>query len=56
MHVTDGAVSRFRFENVCDPEQPLKLYPSVISVTFSSGETVNVIGVPCAVVPIHWPV
>jgi hypothetical protein len=34
MHVTIGAVSRFRFENVCVPEQPLKLYPTLMAVTF----------------------
>jgi hypothetical protein len=55
MHVTIGAVSRFRFENVCSPEQPLKLYPTVMAVTFSSGDTLKVIGVPWDVVPLHWP-
>jgi hypothetical protein len=34
MHVTIGAVSRFRFENACTPEQPLKLYPTVMAFTF----------------------
>jgi hypothetical protein len=45
----------FRFENVRDPEQPLKLYPTVIEVTVSSAETVKAIGAPCDVVPLHWP-
>jgi hypothetical protein len=33
MHVTIGAVSRLRSENVCIPEQPLKLYPTAMAVT-----------------------
>jgi hypothetical protein len=45
--------SRLRFEYVCVPEQPLKLYPTAIVVTFSSYETVNVIGTPCDVLPFH---
>ena len=28
----------------------------VTAVTFSSEDTVKAIGVPCAVVPVHWPV
>ena len=55
MHVTFGIVSRLRLENVCEPEQLLKLWPIVIDVTFSSAEIVNDIGAPCAVVPIHSP-
>jgi len=55
MQVTDGAVSRFRFENVCVPEHPLKLYPTEIEVTFSSADTVKLIGVPWDVIPLHWP-
>jgi hypothetical protein len=34
MHVTMGVVSRFRFENVCTPEHPLKVYPILMAVTF----------------------
>jgi hypothetical protein len=55
MHVAIGAVSRFRFENVCTPEQPPKLYPTVMEVTFWSGETVKLIALPWDVVPVHWP-
>jgi len=33
----------------------LKLYPTTIDVRVSSDDTVNVIEVPCAVVPLHWP-
>jgi hypothetical protein len=32
--ITFGAVSRLRFEYVWMPEQPLKLYPTEIDVTF----------------------
>ena len=46
MHVTLGVVSRFKFENVFVPVQPLKLYPREIEVTLSSGETLKVIGLP----------
>ena len=46
---------RDRFENVFDPEQPLKLYPTVIDVTFSSGETTTAIDLPWDVVPFHTP-
>lgn len=53
--MTSGAVGTFRFENVWDPEQALKLYPSVIAVTVSSGETVKAIGTPWDVMPLHWP-
>lgn len=41
--------------NVWKPEQPLKLYPTVIATTASLGETVKLIGVPWDVVPLHWP-
>lgn len=41
--------------NVWKPEQPLKLYPTVIVSTVSAGETVKLMGVPCDVVPLHWP-
>jgi hypothetical protein len=50
-----GAVGRFRSEKVCDPEQPLKLYPTVIDVTVSSADTVKPIGMPWAVTPLQWP-
>jgi len=46
MHATLGAVSRSRFENLFVPVQPLKLYPTEIEVTLSSGDTLNVIGLP----------
>jgi len=46
MHVTSGAVSRLRPENVSTPEQPLKLCPIVIAVTFSSVDTEKLIGAP----------
>jgi hypothetical protein len=55
MQMASGAVGTFRFENVCVPEQPLKLYPTAIAVRTSSEDTVKVIGVPCAVVPLHRP-
>src|SRR6185503_3061584 len=55
MHVTSGAVGTLKLENVFEPAHPLKSYPSVIVVTFSSGETVNAMGVPCDVVPVHSP-
>ena len=55
MHVTWGTVSTLRLEKVCDPEQPMKLCPTVIVVTFSSDETENAIGLPCEVVPDHCP-
>lgn len=55
MHLTSGAVSRFKFENVRVPEQPLKLYSTVIDVTFSSGDIVKLIVLPCEVVPLQWP-
>ena len=50
MQMTFGAMLRLRFENVCDPEQPLKLCPTVIAVTFSSGEIVKAIELPWDVV------
>ena len=49
--MTSGAVGTCRFENVCVPEQPLKLYPTEIVVSISSEDTVNVMALPCAVVP-----
>jgi hypothetical protein len=55
MQVTSGAVATCRFEKVCVPEQPLKLYPTEIVVSISSEDTVNVMALPCAVVPFHWP-
>lgn len=55
MQVTSGAVGTFRFENVCVPEQLLKLYPTAIVVRTSSEDTVKLIVVPCAVLPLHWP-
>jgi len=55
MQVTSGAVRTLRFENVCDPEQPLKLYPRVMVVTVSSWDTVKAIGIPWAVIPLHCP-
>ena len=55
MQVTSGAVGTFRFENVCIPEQLLKLYPTAIAVRASSEDTVKLIGVPCAVLPLHSP-
>jgi hypothetical protein len=33
----------------------LKLYPTAIVVRVSSEETVNVMDLPCSVVPFHWP-
>ena len=48
-----GTVATLRFENVCVPEQPLKLYPTTIVLRISSGDTVNVMDVPCPVVPVH---
>jgi hypothetical protein len=48
-------IARFKFENVFVPEQPLKLYPTVMAVTFWSDETVKVIGLFCYVVPLHSP-
>ena len=48
-------MSRVRFENAFNPEQPLKLYPTVMAVTFWSDETVKVIGLPWDVVPFHCP-
>ena len=54
-HVTFGMVSRLKFEKVLDPVHPLKLYPTEIDVTFSSGEIVKLIGLPCAVVPLQLP-
>src|SRR5580765_8210867 len=53
--ITVGAVSRLRFEYVWMPEQPLKLYPTEIEVTFWFDATLKVMGTPCAVVPLHWP-
>jgi hypothetical protein len=44
-----------RFENVCDPEQPLKACPIVMLVTISFAATVKAIDDACAVVPLHWP-
>lgn len=55
MHVTSGAVETCRFENVCIPEQPLKLCPTESAVRISSEDTLNVMTMPCAVVPFHWP-
>jgi hypothetical protein len=55
MQTTVGAMLRLRFENVCDPEQPLKSCSTVRLVTVSSGEIVNAIGLPWAVVPLHGP-
>ena len=55
MHRTSGSMSRLRFENVCNPEQPLKSCSSVMLVTASSGEIVKAMGLPCAVVPLHGP-
>jgi hypothetical protein len=55
MHMTSGAMLRLRFENVSDPEHPLKLWATVIVVTASAAEIVNTIGIPWAVVPLHWP-
>jgi hypothetical protein len=55
MQVTSGAVGAYRFENVCVPEQLLKLYPTEIVVSISSEDTVKVMALPCAVVPFHWP-
>jgi hypothetical protein len=55
MHMTWGTVSTLRLENVCEPEQPLKLCPTVIVVTLSSEDTENVMGLPCEVVPDHCP-
>ena len=46
MHVTSGAVSSVRLENVFDPMHPLKLYPTEIDVTFSSGDMVKLIVLP----------
>jgi len=37
------------------PVQPLKLYPTDSVVRISSGDTVNAMGAPCAVVPFHLP-
>jgi hypothetical protein len=48
-------VLTLRFGNVCVPEHPLKLCPTVIVVTFSSADTVKLIGLPCDVVPLHCP-
>ena len=53
MHMTFGAMLMLRFENVCDPEQPLKSWATVIVVTTSSGEIVNAMDLPWAVVPLH---
>jgi hypothetical protein len=53
MHSILGAMLRLRFENVSDPEQPLKSWPSVMVVTASSGEIVKEMGLPWAVVPLH---
>src|SRR5687768_17581137 len=55
MQVRSGAVGTSKPENVCDPEQPLKSYPSVIEVTRSSADTTNAIGAPWDVVPLHSP-
>jgi hypothetical protein len=55
MQVTSGAVATCRFENVCIPEQPLKVCPTESVVRISSEDTVNVMTVLCAVVPLHWP-
>jgi hypothetical protein len=55
IQVTFGAVGTFRSANVWVPEQPLKVYPTAIVVRASSGDTVNAIDAPCAVVPLHWP-
>jgi len=55
MQMTSGAVTTCRFENVCIPEQPLKLCPTESVVRISSEDTVNVMTMPCAVVPFHWP-
>jgi len=55
MQVRLGVVGTSRSENVCVPEQPLKLYPTAIAVRASSEDTAKVIGVPCAVLPLHWP-
>ena len=53
--MTSGAVATCRFENVCIPEQPLKLCPTESVVRISSEDTVNVMDVPCAVIPLHSP-
>jgi hypothetical protein len=53
--VTSGAVATCRFENVCMPEQPLKLCPTESVVRISSEDTVNVMTMPWAVEPFHWP-
>src|SRR5687768_10580048 len=55
MQVRSGAVGTSKSKNVCDPEHPLKSYPTVIEVTRSSAETTNVIGAPWDVVPLHSP-
>ena len=55
MHMTWGAMLSFRFENVCDPEHPLKSWAIVSVVTVSSAEIVNAIDLPWAVVPLHSP-
>jgi hypothetical protein len=52
MQVTSGAVATCRFEKVCVPEQPLKLYPTEIVVSISSEDTVNVMALPCGDVPV----
>jgi hypothetical protein len=52
--MTFGAMLRFKPENVWDPEQPLKSCPSVMVVT-ASPTMVKAMGLPCAVVPFHWP-
>ena len=46
MQITSGAMLRLRFENVSDPEHPLKLWATVIVVTASSAEIVNPMGIP----------
>jgi hypothetical protein len=46
MHVTSGAMLRLRFWNDSVPEQPPKLYPTLIAVTRSSSVIVKVMAVP----------
>jgi hypothetical protein len=53
--MASGAVTTCRFENVCVPEQPLNLCPTESVVRTSSDDTVNVMTMPCVVVPFHWP-
>jgi hypothetical protein len=44
MHWTFGTILRLRPGKVCDPEQPLKLCPTVMLVTVSPGEIVKAMG------------